>query len=232
MNNNTPLIRAEGIRKIYDKETSHPLEILKSLSLEIKAGECVSIIGQSGAGKSTLLHILGSLDVPTEGKVYFEEEDIFAKNPDELAQFRNKTMGFVFQSHHLLPEFTALENVVLPSRIAGLSKKMAEAAAEKLLTDVGLSHRLQHFPSQLSGGERQRVAIARALVRRPRILFADEPTGNLDTENGMKVQNLLFDLHQKYQITLLVVTHDRNFAARFPRQLAMQDGKWLPLMFR
>jgi lipoprotein-releasing system ATP-binding protein len=183
-------------------------------------------MGPSGAGKSTLLHILGTLDRPSLGRLFFKNEDLTKFSDAKLAEFRNRTMGFVFQFHHLLGELTAVENAELPLRIAGLSRKECRMKAEELLEYLGLSDRLEHYPTELSGGEKQRVAIARALVQRPQILFADEPTGNLDTENEKRVQDLFFDLKEKLGLTLIAVTHNHSFASRFPKVLTMKDGQW------
>jgi lipoprotein-releasing system ATP-binding protein len=202
------------------------LEVLRGIDLEIKRGEAVCIVGSSGAGKSTLLHILGTLDRPTLGKVIFKGVDLTRENDEKLAEFRNHSMGFVFQFHHLMSEFTAVENVMMPCRIGGMNVREARLQAEKLLQQLGLGHRLEHYPSELSGGEQQRVAIARALVRRPEILFADEPTGNLDTANASKIQDLFFDLAKELNLTLVVVTHDPVFARKFPRTYRMKDGLW------
>ena len=219
------ILRAKGIRKSYAQGISE-LGILKGLDVEIKRGEAVCIVGASGAGKSTLLHILGTLDHPSEGEVFFEDDNLFAKSEEELALFRSAKMGFVFQFHHLLAEFTAVENVMMPCRIAGESKAAAKARALHLLETLGLRDRADHFPSQLSGGELQRVAIARALVRRPQVLFADEPTGNLDSKNSQMIQKLFFQLKEQYGLTLVVVTHDAGFAQKFSRVLRISDGGW------
>ncbi len=200
------------------------LEVLKGVDLSINQGEAVCIMGVSGAGKSTLLHILGTLDMPSLGKIYYRGEDLTRKNDDQLAQFRNRKMGFVFQFHHLLPELDALENVCLPARVGGKTKREAEEKAVKLLDLLGLKNRKHHYPSELSGGERQRVAIARALVQDPEILFADEPSGNLDSENGKIIQDLFFQLQQDLGLTLIVVTHDQDFAARFPKVFRLKNG--------
>lgn len=202
------------------------LEVLRGIDLEIKAGEAVCIVGSSGAGKSTLLHILGTLDKPTLGKVYFKGKDLTRECDEKLASYRNEAMGFVFQFHHLMSEFTALENVMMPCRIGGLSLRESRKEAEKLLETLGLSQRLTHHPSEMSGGEQQRVAIARALVRKPQVLFADEPTGNLDTANAARIQELFFELKARLNLTLVVVTHDSAFAQKFPRVLRMRDGLW------
>lgn len=214
------------ITKAYDMNGSR-LEILKGIDIGIKQGDAVCIMGASGAGKSTLLHILGTLDKPTLGKVYYNGEDLTRKNEDQLAEFRNQKMGFVFQFHHLLPELTAIENVSLPARIGGDSRDVALDKAKKLLVDLGLKDRLAHYPSEMSGGERQRVAIARALIRNPEILFADEPSGNLDSHNGKIIQDLFFKLKDERGLTLVVVTHDQEFADRFPTQYHIRDGQFV-----
>ena len=216
------MLRASRVEKYYGD-----LGILKGLDFEVVAGEAVCILGSSGAGKSTFLHILGTLDRPTRGHVYFRGEDLFSKSDAEMSQFRQKNLGFVFQFHHLLSEFTALENVMMPGRIAGLYAKDCKARAESLLDFLGLSSRLSHYPSELSGGEKQRVAIARALFHKPTLLLADEPTGNLDSENSLKIQDLFFQLKQELGLTLIVVTHDTRFASRFPRSVRMADGQWV-----
>ena len=190
----------------------------------IYKGEAVCIVGSSGAGKSTLLHLLGALDNPTSGRVLFHSKSFSDYSDDELATLRNEKMGFVFQFHHLLAEFTALENVMVPCQISGMSKRAAKEKAEHLLNQIGMSHRLGHYPSELSGGENQRVAIARALVNSPEILFADEPTGNLDTQNGKMIEDLFFNLRQKLGITLIVVTHNVQFSTRFTRVIRLKDG--------
>jgi lipoprotein-releasing system ATP-binding protein len=220
------LMCAKGIHKMY-AQGSGQLHILKGVDLNIYENEALCIVGASGAGKSTLLHILGALDSPDEGEVLFKEQSLFKMSDEQLAHYRNRSLGFVFQFHHLLAEFTAIENVILPARLRGLSPQEAATKAQNLLVKVGLAERLHHFPSQLSGGELQRVAIARALVNDPEILFADEPTGNLDSRNGQMVQEIFFDLIKQMKITLVVVTHDIKFAERFPRLLRMQDGRWL-----
>lgn len=223
--NKQVLLSARGIHKSYAQGTGR-LHILKGVDLDVHENESLCIVGASGAGKSTLLHILGALDSPDEGEVFFRSNNIFKLGDEQLASYRNRSLGFVFQFHHLLAEFTALENVLLPARLSGLSHQVAKKKAENLLNRIGLSQRLHHFPSQLSGGEAQRVAIARALVNEPEILFADEPTGNLDSKNGLMIQDLFFELTAQMKITLVVVTHDSKFATRFPRVLRMQDGRW------
>ena len=222
---NEPILWSQCVTKSYPMGAAR-LEVVRGIDLSIGAGEAVCIVGSSGAGKSTLLHMLGALDKPTLGKVFFRGDDLTRKTDRELAEFRNRNLGFVFQFHHLLAEFTALENVMMPCRIAGLSAAESRKAAEELLERLGLRARLGHYPSEMSGGEQQRVAIARALVRKPDVLMADEPTGNLDTGNGSLIQNLFFELKDQLKLTLIVVTHDAAFAARFPRVLRMRDGLW------
>lgn len=220
-----PLLSADSLFKSYDQGRQR-LDILKGVSLEINAGEAVCISGASGTGKSTLLHILGTLDRPSMGKVFFEGVDLFQMKEDALAHFRGSQMGFVFQFHHLLSEFTAAENVMMPLVIAGVNRREARQKAEQRLKELGLQDRTRHFPSELSGGEQQRVAIARALVRDPKILFADEPTGNLDSANGSMIQELFFELKEKWNLTLVVVTHDLKMASAFPKHLPLEDGRW------
>jgi lipoprotein-releasing system ATP-binding protein len=221
----TPIMEAVGISKTFAHRHGE-LRILRNIDLKMFAGESVCITGSSGAGKSTLLHILGTLDRPTTGKLFFLGQDLAKKNDEDLAQFRGAQMGFVFQFHHLLSELTAIENVMVPLRLVGQSVEQAWPLAEKWLKDLGLGGRLQHFPSELSGGEQQRVALARALVRNPKILFADEPTGNLDSASGQNVQEILFQLRRELNITLVVVTHDQKFASRFSRRLILSDGSF------
>jgi lipoprotein-releasing system ATP-binding protein len=216
------MIRAFKIEKSYGD-----LHILRGLDFEVVAGEAVCILGASGAGKSTFLHILGTLDRPTRGTVSYEGEDLFRKSDNELSAFRSRKLGFVFQFHHLLSEFSALENVMIPGRIAGLNTVDCRQRAKALLEYLGLAHRLTHYPSELSGGEQQRVAIARSLFHKPQLLLADEPTGNLDSENSLRIQDLFFQLKEEMGLTLVVVTHDNQFAARFPRSVRMADGQWV-----
>lgn len=220
-----PMLRAINIQKIYDKGGAK-IEVLKGIDLEIYEGEALSIVGASGAGKSTLLHILGTLDSPSLGKVHFQGQDLFALSEEDQARFRGEKVGFVFQFHHLLSEFSALENVMLPARLAGKAEREARSVAMDLIAIVGLQDRIHHFPAELSGGEQQRIAVARALIMSPKLLLADEPTGNLDTHNGRIIQELFFQLQRKLGLTLVVVTHDNNFAARFPRRLVIKDGQW------
>lgn len=221
------LIEAHNLHKTYG-DAADRVEVLKGVDFAVEEGEAVAVLGASGAGKSTLLHLLGTLDKPTAGRVTFEGSDLFALSDAELSRFRNRTMGFVFQFHHLLPMLSALENVMLPLLIGGENKREAEGRAEAMLAGVGLSHRLEHKPSELSGGEQQRVAIARALIAGPRVLFADEPTGNLDSRTGEETADLLMKLHNELQMTLVVVTHNDRLAQRLPRNVRMKDGRVQP----
>lgn len=220
------MLEAKQIVKIYPQGSSH-LEVLKGIDLVVKEGDALSIVGSSGAGKSTLLHILGTLDRPTSGEVLFKGQNIFEMNDAQLAKFRNAHLGFVFQFHHLLSEFTALDNMVMPGRLAGWSAKQLRERSDELFAFMGLSDRKKHYPSELSGGEQQRIAIARALFLRPSLILADEPTGNLDAANSLKIQQLLLDLHRDMKVSLIVVTHDLLFAQRFPRQMRMAGGQWV-----
>jgi lipoprotein-releasing system ATP-binding protein len=220
-----PLLSVRRVTKTYN-QGPQKLEILKGIDADFYPGEATCIVGSSGAGKSTLLHIIGALDHPTSGQVLYKNENLFDKSDEDLAQFRNKTIGFVFQFHHLLSEFTALENIMMPARIAGEPVHELQKRAEKLISMMGLNERAHHYPSELSGGEQQRVAVARALIQNPKILLADEPTGNLDTENSRQIQELFFNLKHQFGLTLIVVTHDSNFASRFPRRLILKDGHW------
>ncbi len=201
------------------------IEVLKGVDISIKAGEIVSIVGPSGSGKSTLLHILGTLDKPDKGGVKLHDIDITALNGKKLADFRNRHIGFVFQFHHLLPEFSAIENVCIPGWIAGRSKSQVKKQAEELLHLLGLSHRLENKPNALSGGEQQRVAVARALINQPNIVFADEPTGNLDSANAQELHSLFFDLRKKFNQAFLIVTHNEELAHLSDRMLTMKDGR-------
>jgi lipoprotein-releasing system ATP-binding protein len=206
---------------------SKRVEVLKGIDLTFSQGERIAIVGASGVGKTTLLHILGTLDRPTAGKVLYQGKDAFALNERDLAIFRNREMGFVFQFHHLLPEFNALENTMMPCLIQGIPNKEATLRAESILTLVGLKDRLYHKPGELSGGEQQRVAVARALVLEPKVLLADEPTGNLDTKTGEAVFDLLQELNQIKGVTLIVVTHNLKLSGRLSRQIQLIDGKAL-----
>lgn len=213
------MLKAKGIRKSFGN-----LEVLKGVDVAIRSEEVISIVGASGAGKTTLLQILGTLDKPNEGTLTFEEKELSSLGDRQLAKFRNEHIGFIFQFHHLLPEFTALENVCIPAYIKGESKKNAEQAATRLLDMLGLSERLKHKPSELSGGENQRVAVARALINEPAIVFADEPTGNLDTHNKDELNALFFRLQKELKQTFVIVTHDDEFANTTDRKLVMKDG--------
>ena len=201
------------------------VEVLRGVDIDIKKGEIVSIVGSSGAGKSTLLHILGTLDTADKGAVRLDEADINSLQGKKLADFRNKNIGFVFQFHHLLPEFTALENVCIPGWLAGRKRKEVENKAKELLTLLGLAERLENKPNQMSGGEQQRVAVARALINSPSIVFADEPTGNLDSANAKELHQLFFDLRKKFNQTFLIVTHNEELARLSDRVLHMKDGR-------
>jgi len=203
------------------------VEVLRGVDLTFSRGEKAAIVGASGVGKTTLLHILGTLDRPTTGKVLYEGKDIYTLNEKDLALFRNREIGFVFQFHHLLPEFSALENTSMPCLIQGNPKREAVSRAEAILTLVGLKERLSHKPGELSGGEQQRVAVARALVLEPKVLLADEPTGNLDTKTGESVFDLLQELNQIRGVTLIVVTHNLKLAEKLSRQIQLIDGKAL-----
>ena len=201
------------------------IQVLNGVSLEIKRGEIVAIVGASGVGKTTLLHILGTLDRPTRGTIRFDGEDVFARSDQSLAEFRNRKMGFVFQFHHLLPEFTALENTMMPSLIRRDRREDARAAAAHVLKEVGLEHRMEHRTGELSGGERQRVAVARALVLGPDLVLADEPTGNLDSHTGEDVFRLMQDLNRAKGITFVIVTHNEALSSQADRIIRMVDGK-------
>jgi lipoprotein-releasing system ATP-binding protein len=218
------LIRAERLSKRYG-EGEHAIRVLEDLDLEIRRTERVAIIGESGVGKSTLLHILGTLDRPSAGTVFLGDQDLFALSDAELAALRTREIGFIFQFHHLLPDFTALENVMMPGLIAGLSWADAQTKAEEMLLKVGLGGRLTHRPGELSGGEQQRVAVARALVLGPRMILADEPTGNLDPVTGDGVLRLLLALNQELGVTMAIVTHSEKLAAAMDRTLRLSAGK-------
>ena len=216
------MIQAKNIHKSFGK-----LHVLKGVDLGIKKGEVVSIVGKSGAGKSTLLHILGTLDRADEGQLLINGEDVFGMRTKKLANFRNRNIGFIFQFHHLLPEFTALENVCIPAFIDKMAERQATARARELLDYLGLSDRLTHKPTQLSGGEQQRVAVARALMNQPAIVYADEPSGNLDSTSSQELHQLLFRLRDDFQQTFVIVTHNLELAKMSDRILEMQDGKLL-----
>lgn len=214
------MIQINGLEKSYSK-----LQVLKGINLEIADRSVISIVGASGAGKSTLLHLIGTLDKPDKGKVLIDGTDLYTLSDKELAAYRNQNIGFVFQFHHLLPEFTAAENVALPAMIAGKSKAEAMKRAEELLDFLKLKERLTHKPSQLSGGEQQRVAVARALVNNPKLILADEPSGNLDSENASKLHQLFFDLRDQFHQTFIVVTHNNELAEMSDRKITIKDGQ-------
>ncbi|MFN7014873.1 MAG: ABC transporter ATP-binding protein [Bacteroidia bacterium] len=213
------MIQAENLTKSYGN-----LNVLKGVSLSISKGEFITIVGASGAGKSTLLHILGTLDRPDKGKLNIADTDVFKMNDKKLSAFRNKHIGFVFQFHHLLPEFTAIENVCIPAFIAKTNKYEAEKRAAELLDFLGLKERMHHKPSELSGGEQQRVAVARALINNPSVVFADEPSGNLDSANAKDLHQLFFKLREQMNQTFVIVTHNEELATMADRKLVMKDG--------
>lgn len=216
------ILKAENIQKSYDD-----LSILKGIDLEINQNEIVSIIGASGAGKTTLLQILGTLDKPTEGSLSIAGTNPFALNEKELSSFRNSALGFIFQFHQLLPEFTACENIMLPALIKGINKKEAKEQALELLINVGLEDRAKHKPSELSGGEQQRVAVCRALINKPKIIFGDEPSGNLDTQSSRDLHELFFKLRDDFNQTFVLVTHNKELSTMADRALTMVDGKFV-----
>ena len=221
------VLEAKNISKSFtDGKTT--VEVIKDLSLQVQAGEFVSIVGSSGSGKSTLLHVLGGLDSPTAGQVFLNEKRFDTLGEAERGYLRNQHLGFVYQFHHLLPEFSALENVAMPLMLrAGTNYKQSKQQAEYLLERVGLSHRMTHTPGELSGGERQRVALARALVTKPELMLADEPTGNLDRKTAVKIFELLSELRHEFNMAMLIVTHDEQLAQAGDRILHMQDGIWI-----
>lgn len=216
---NTPLVKAVDIEKSYGS-----LKVLKGINLEVNSGEIVAIVGASGAGKSTLLHIIGTLDTPDTGKLMLKGLDVFSYSSKNLAAFRNKSVGFVFQFHNLLPEFSALENVMIPGWIAGRSTQDVTKRAKELLELLGLGSRLDHKPSELSGGEQQRTAVARALINDPVLVLADEPSGNLDSKNAHELHQLFFDLREKLNQTFIIVTHNLEFARMADRTIEIRDG--------
>ncbi len=218
------IITARNISKRFTHNGVH-MDILKGVNLALRAGETLAVVGASGIGKSTLLHILGTLDRPDRGSLFYRGEDVFAFSDDRLARFRNESVGFVFQFHHLLPEFSAIENVMMPALIKGAGKDEAREAAEAILLKVNLGERLSHPVNKLSGGEQQRVALARSLVLRPLVLLADEPTGNLDKRNGEQVHDLLMDLNREFGMTLVVVTHNPELASCMSREVTIVDGR-------
>lgn len=213
------MIKAEGIYKSYGQ-----LNVLKGINLEIEKGQIVSIVGASGAGKSTLLHIMGTLDKADKGRILINNIEVNTLNDKKLSEFRNKHIGFVFQFHHLLPEFTALENICIPAFIAKVKKKEAIEKAYEILDFLGLRDRAEHKPNELSGGEQQRIAVARALINRPDVIFADEPSGNLDSANAKELHKLFFDLRQQFNQTFVIVTHNEELANMADRKISMKDG--------
>ena len=213
------MLRATGIQKSYG-----PLQVLKNIDLHVAKGEIVAIVGASGAGKSTLLHILGTLDVPDAGKVFIHDKDVFGQSSRNLAAFRNQSIGFVFQFHNLLPEFTALENILIPGLIGGKESVQVRKRAENLLEMLGISHRKDHKPSELSGGEQQRTAVARALINSPDLILADEPSGNLDSKNAIELHNLFFQLRKELNQTFIIVTHNSDLSVMADRRVEIRDG--------
>jgi len=219
-----PLVRIRNLVKSYWHETLE-IPVLRGVSLDIYPGERISIIGPSGSGKSTFLHVLGTIDLPSAGTVEYQGRNIFSLSAADLAAFRNSTIGFVFQFHHLLPEFTALENVMMPAMIQRMPQERAEARALEILEVVGLAHRVQHRPGELSGGEQQRVAIARALVLNPKLLLADEPTGNLDEKNAEGIHEIIDEMNRRTGLTVVLVTHSSQLSKRMSRRLLMSEGE-------
>jgi len=219
------ILKTENICKSFQTTKKVKLDVLKGISLEIEKNKITVIVGASGAGKSTLLHLLGGLDRPDSGEVFYDDKDIFKFSEDKLARFRNKNVGFVFQFHHLLPEFTALENVMIPQMINGTSLAQSKSKSEELLKTVGLTERLDHKPAELSGGEQQRVAVARALANNPKIIFADEPTGNLDSVNSDEIHKLILGLKTNLGVTFVIVTHNQNLVNLADQIYEIKDGK-------
>lgn len=217
-------IRVENLVKSY-RQGSRTVEALRGIDCVFTAGESIAIVGPSGAGKTTLIHILGTIDGPSGGRVLFDGQDVFALRERDLARFRNRTVGFVFQFHHLLPEFTALENTMMPALIQGMDKGEAAGRAQEILEQVGLRDRMSHKPGELSGGERQRVAVARSLILKPDVLLADEPTGNLDRDTGEGVYQLLQQMNEERGLTVIIVTHNEEIASRLPRRIRLVDGR-------
>jgi lipoprotein-releasing system ATP-binding protein len=213
------MIKAENIHKSFG-----PLKVLKGIELTVERGEIVAIVGSSGAGKSTLLHILGTLDQPDSGNIYYDETIIKGWNDEKLSDFRNRNIGFIFQFHHLLPEFTALENICIPAYIARKSRNEAETSAKELMDFLNLTDRMNHKPSELSGGEQQRVAVARSLINSPSVILADEPSGNLDSKTSMELHKLFLELRDHFGQTFIIVTHNKELAGMSDRILTIQDG--------
>jgi len=219
------VLKTENLKKSYSIGTPAQVDVLKGIDFEIREGEITAVIGPSGVGKSTFLHIVGALDKPTEGQVEIDGKNIYKYNDIKLARIRNKTIGFIFQAHHLLPEFTAFENIMIPGMIAGKNPKKLEKQCYDLLNRVDLNDRTQHRPMELSGGEQQRVAVARALINEPRLLLADEPSGNLDPKTAASLHDLLWDLSRKLNQTMILVTHNFELASRADRIIELYDGK-------
>ncbi|MBO7501235.1 MAG: ABC transporter ATP-binding protein [Fibrobacterales bacterium] len=222
------LLEARGIRRVF-RETGEEVVVLDGVDFRLERGDFVTITGSSGSGKSTFLNILGSLDHPTEGTLLFEGKDLFALRASELDRFRLSQVGFVFQFHHLLPEMTAFENIMLPARILGTPERKARDRARELLTAIGLGDRRRHLPGELSGGERQRIAVARALMNEPKVVLADEPSGNLDERHSEQLHEMFVRLNREFGQSFVVVTHDLALAAMAPRRLVMHDGRLLPV---
>ncbi len=217
-------MRAENIYKFFGDGKSR-VDVLNGIDLELHPGETLAVLGPSGVGKSTLLHILGTLERPSSGKIFYQNEDLTAKDENELAEFRNRTIGFIFQFHHLLPEFSALENTMMPALIQGMSREKAIMKAEAILREVGLEDRFTHRPGELSGGEQQRVAVARSLILDPPLILADEPTGNLDARTGEGIEKLLLRFNREKGITLLIVTHNERLTNKMSRCIRLREGK-------
>ncbi|HEY6059309.1 MAG TPA: ABC transporter ATP-binding protein [Gemmatimonadales bacterium] len=221
----TALLEARGIRKVFAGGDGRPLEVLAGVDLDVRRGELIAVVGASGAGKSTLLHLLGALDRPTAGDIWLEGSRYADVGPQGLAEMRNRKLGFVFQFHHLLREFTALENVMMPLLIGGVAEREARSRAEERLSAVGLAGRMTHRPAELSGGEQQRCAVARALVHDPSLVLADEPSGNLDHASSEHLHEMLFRLAREFETAIVIVTHNRQLAARADRILWLEDGR-------
>ena len=228
MNSQQSLISVRGVHKSF-VTNGNQVDVLRDVSLDIQQEEMVAIVGASGVGKSTLLHVLGTLERPDRGDILYRGQDVFRYDDERLASFRNETIGFVFQFHHLLPEFDALENTMMPALIKGMTAKEASQQAEAILVRVGLQDRFRHQVGQLSGGEQQRVAVARSLVLKPSVLLADEPTGNLDTKTGETIHDLLVSLNRDDGITAVIVTHNMKLAERLSRQVTLIDGRAVPV---
>ncbi len=224
-----PIVTIEGLSKRYPMAAGREIEILKKVDLVLHRGDSLAVVGASGIGKSTLLQILGTLDRPNSGRMFFQGVDVFRLNKDRLARLRNQSIGFVFQFHHLLPEFTAVENVMMPVLIGGRKRQQAYRESRHILERVGLGERIDHRVTDLSGGEQQRVALARALILRPALLLADEPTGNLDKKTGKQIHELLMELNREMQMTMVVVTHNPDLAALLSRSVTIVDGELIEL---